>query len=261
VRFAHWDPDKKAMDTAALAGLDAMVNLAGAGVADKRWTGARKQEIIASRVDATDFLISQLRGHAPACRTFVAASATGYYGPDRGGPAFTEDDPPDNDFLAQVCVHWEAASLKAAASYRTIIFRLGIVLGRDGGAYPELAGPMKFGIMPVLGSGRQMVSWVHVDDVAGMIMAALEDEAYAGTYNAVAPQPVTHRELMKAIAGAKRGLKIPAPVPPFALRIIMGESSVEVLKSTTVSSAKVQGAGYVFRYPEVEAAVRAIVNG
>ena len=154
-----------------------------------------------------------------------------------------------------------AAVMKASENYRTVIFRFGIVLGKDGGAYPQLVGPMKFGIMPILGSGRQMVSWVHVDDVAGMIHAALEDESYRGVYNAVAPNPVMHRRLMNTIAQAKGGLKIPAPVLPFVLRIIMGEASIEVLKSCTASSEKVQEAGYVFRYPEIDAAVEAIVSG
>ena len=260
IHFARWNPDKKEIDITALRELDAVVHLAGAGVADKRWTEARKKEIISSRVDATDFLINQLQAHAPECRAFIAASATGYYGADRGTQAFREDDPPVDDFLSQVCVQWEGASMKAAAFYRTVIFRFGIVLGKDGGAYPELAGPMKFGIMPILGSGKQIVSWVHVEDVAGMIKAALEDDTFKGIYNAVAPAPVPHRVLMKAIAAAKGGIRIPAPVPPFVLRIIMGEASVEVLKSCTVSSKKVQDAGYVFRYAEIDGAVKQIIN-
>lgn len=260
IRHAHWDPDGRKIDVTALQNLDAMVHLAGAGVADKRWTPERKKEIVDSRVAATEFLISQLAAHAPRCKTFVAASATGYYGPDRSGSPFTEDDPPYTDFLAKVCVAWERASMTASDRYRTAIFRFGIVLGKDGGAYPELAGPMKFGIMPILGSGRQMVSWIHVADIAGMIRTALEDESCAGIYNAVAPGPVAHKTLMQTIAGAKGGIRIPAPVPPFVLGIIMGEASIEVLKSCTVSSKKAEALPYTFQYPTVASAVAAIVN-
>lgn len=258
VRYAHWHPGNQEIDTAALHDIDAMVHLAGAGVADKHWTTARKGEIIASRVDATDFLVAQLQTYAPACKTFIAASATGYYGPDRSGHVFTEQDPPFDDFLARVCVAWEEASMQAAAAYRTVIFRFGIVLGKDGGAYPQLAEPMRFGIMPILGSGRQMVSWIHIEDIAGMIQSALAEDAYQGIYNAVAPAPVPHHMLMKTIAKAKGGIKIPAPVPPFVLRMMMGEASVEVLKSCTVSSKRVGAAGFRFRYPEVSEAVKAI---
>ncbi len=258
IHYAQWDPEKKEIEKEALASLDAIVHLAGAGVADKRWTAQRKQEIISSRVCATEFLIEQLRAHSPECKAFVAASATGFYGPDRGGEPFTEDDPPFDDFLARVCAKWEEASLKASDYCRTAIFRFGIVLGKDGGAYPELSGPMKFGVMPVLGSGKQIVSWVHVEDIAGMIRTALEHDNYSGRYNAVAPNPVSHRALMKAIAEGKGGMKIPVRVPPFVLNLIMGEASVEVLKSCTVSCEKVQAAGYHFRYERIDDAVRSI---
>ena len=258
LQYAVWDPALQTMDAAPLKDVDAVVNLAGAGVVDKRWSDSRKREIISSRVDATHFLIEQLRAHAPNCKTFIAASATGIYGPDKGGAPFKETDPAFDDFLAQVCRDWEAATLTAKAFYRTVIFRFGIVLGKDGGAYVQFAGPMKLGVMPILGSGRQVVSWVHVSDISGMIVAAIEGDAYSGIYNAVAPAPVPHKELMKAIAKAKGGLKIPVPVPPFVLRIMLGESSIEVLKSCTVSAQKAQDAGYVFRYPTIEEAAKAL---
>lgn len=250
------------MDADALRDVEAIIHLAGAGVADKRWTAARKREIIDSRVAATHFLHEQIAVHAPACNTFIASSATGYYGPDRGGLApFREDAPPYNDFLAGVCRDWEAATFSAKSHYdTTAAFRTGIVLGRDGGAYPELSGPMKFGIMPILGNGRQVVSWIHVDDLADLYIEAALSGTYNGVYNAVAPHPVTNRILMQTIARAKGGLKIPAPVPPFVLQLIMGDASVEVLKSCTVSSEKVEQAGFEFRYLTVADAVASIVG-
>jgi uncharacterized protein (TIGR01777 family) len=260
VQYAVWHPDGGQIDKEALQRIDAMINLAGAGVADKRWTAKRKEEIRKSRVEATYFLLQALKEHAPKCTAFAAASATGYYGPDREGLSpFTEAAPPYHDFLASVCADWEAASLSAADKYRTTVLRTGIVLGKDGGAWPELTGPMRFGIMPILGSGRQVVSWIHVEDLAGIYIEAVLNEAYNGVYNAVASHPVTHRVLMQTIAKAKGGLKIPAPVPPFVLQLIMGDASVEVLKSCTVSNEKVGAQGFAFQYPTIEGAVASIV--
>ena len=257
IHFAVWQPDKGIIDREALQQVDIMINLAGAGVADKRWTEDYKKEIISSRKDATLFLLGELKKYAPACKTYISAAATGIYGPDRGDNLpFTETAPSYHDFLALVCREWEAAALSAVSHFRTVIFRFGIVLGREGGAYPKLAGPVRLGVMPILGSGKQMVSWIHVDDAAGMVLQAVEDENISGIYNAVSPQPVSHKELMNTIAGIKGGWKIPVPVPAFVLRLIMGESSIEVLKSCTASAGKITAAGYSFRYPSVAAAVQ-----
>lgn len=262
VTCAHWNPARQECDTAALSRVDAVVHLAGAGVADKRWTDSRKKEIISSRVDSTAFLLRQLEVHATHCKVFIAASATGYYGPDRPlATPFREGANPYHDFLGEVCRQWESASLEANSKYRTVIFRFGIVLGRGSGAFPKLAGPMSFGIMPILGGkGDQMVSWVHVSDVAHLILTALQDEKYRGIYNAVAPEPVSHRQLMKAIGKAKGGVHFAVPVPPFALRMILGDASIEVLKSCTASADKLMEAGYRFRYPTIKDAARELVH-
>lgn len=223
---------------------------------DKRWTKAYKQEILDSRVLTTRFLHEQLGMHASACSSFVAASAIGYYGPDRAARgAFKEEDDPFHDFLADACRQWEEASAAKADRYRTSIIRIGIVLGLEGGAYPQFAGPQRFGVMPILGSGRQVVSWIHVEDVAALFIRALTDEKWRGVYNGVAPVPVTHATIMKTIASVKGGIKIPVPVPGFALRIGLGESAVEVLKSCTVSAQHVQASGFSFRFREIRAAV------
>ena len=259
IQFANWHPEKKEIDETALAKVQAMINLAGAGVTTQRWTDAYKKEIISSRVDATHFLQDALRKHAPECTTYIATSATGFYGPDRPDSIpFKEEAPPYSDFLGEVCRLWEEASWQASAVYRTVIFRLGIVLGKDGGAYPELSGPMKFGVMPIIGGGRQMVSWIHVDDVVRMMQYALDNEKLSGIYNAVSPEPISHKALMQAIASAKGGLKIPVPVPGFGLKILMGESSIEVLKSCTASAEKISDAGFKFSFPTIQKATKAL---
>lgn len=253
--FARWNPDAGIYDADAFEPLDAVVHLAGAGVADKRWTAARKKEIVDSRVQGTQLLVEALHIHAPACKTLVSASAIGWYGPDDAARIpFMEDASPARDFLGETCRQWEAEVFRANYFLRTVALRIGIVLGRESGAYPEFAKGLRFGIMPILGSGKQVVSWVHVADVAAMFAKAVEDDAMHGAYNCVAPYPVTNRELMQAVAKAKGGLAIPMPVPAFALNLGLGELSTEVLKSCTVSAEKVQDAGFRFRFTTIEEA-------
>ena len=259
LHFAQWNPAQQQIDTAALQNIDAIIHLAGAGVVDKRWTKSRRKEILSSRVDTTNFLIAKLTAHAPLCNTFISASASGYYGPDRAGsPPFIESDPPYHDFLAHVCVQWEAAARQAKETMRCTILRLGIVLGREGGAYPQFTGPMKLGAMPILGGGRQMVSWIHVDDLATIFLHALEDDKMNGVYNAVAPHPVTHHSLMRCIAAIRGGMHIPIPVPAWMLQLIMGDASTEVLKSCTVSDEKLLGTGFEFHYPNIRSCIKAL---
>jgi len=258
VAYAMWNPATGECDATALASIDAIVHLAGAGIADKRWTDKRKREIVSSRVDGTRFLVSALKYHAHHCKALVSASAIGYYGADNGSGPFAEDSPAAADFLGQTCVKWEKETQKAAEFLRTVVFRFGIVLGKESGAFPELAKPMKFGIMPILGSGKQVVSWIHVNDLAAMLCMAIENTLVKGTYNAVAPKPISHKELMKTIAAHMPGVTIPVPVPSWALKIALGEMSVELLKSCTVSSEKIQRAGFTFQYPSIEMAIAAI---
>jgi uncharacterized protein (TIGR01777 family) len=261
IQYAQFDYKKQLCDTSAFKKLDAVVNLAGAGVADKRWTKQRKEEIITSRVDNTLFLISVLKAHAPNCKTFVAASATGFYGPDKpGSKPFTEEATPFPDFLGTTCQQWEAATQAAQLLMRTVVLRFGIVLGKESGAFVEFIKPMSLGIMPILGSGKQMVSWIEVTDLANLIQYAITNEKVSGIYNAVTPNPVTHKQLMKTIAAIKGGIKIPVPVPALFLKILLGELSIEILKSCTVSAKKTLASGFVYRFPELPGAVKHILG-
>lgn len=260
LRYAYWNPKENKIDLNALREIHTMVHLAGAGIADKRWTARRKKEIVESRVKGTDFLVSQLRAYAPACTTLIAASAIGYYGPDRSSSPFIEESPPYNDFLAKTCVQWEKASLAASDFLRTVIFRFGHVLGKDGGAFPKLAAPTSFGLVPIIGTGRQVMSWIHIDDHIRMLHAAITSERYSGVYNAVAPNPVSYTDLMKAIARAKGGLKMTAHIPTFVLKLLLGEVSDELCKSTNASAQKIIGQGFRFQYPTIDAAVAQLLS-
>ncbi len=256
VSYAHWDPSKEQIDLQSLQKLDAVIHLAGAGVADKRWTTKRKQIIEKSRTEVTRFLVNALKEHANNCKTFLAASAIGYYGPDRdNSQPFTEEDRHFDDFLGNTCYKWEQESLKAQEQFRTAIIRIGIVLGSESGAFVEFEKPTRFGVLPILGSGKQMVSWIHVKDLASIFIHTLDHEKVTGITNGVAPNPVSNKQLMRTIAQIKGGLKIPVPVPAFALKVMLGEMSVEVLKSCTVSSDKTVSLGYEFIHPTIEDAV------
>lgn len=257
LRYAHWNLHKGVCDLKALREADAIVNLAGAGIADKRWTELRKEEIKNSRTQTTAYLVNQILQYAPNCKAFIAASAIGFYGEDNGGGPFNEDAPPATDFLGETCRLWEAESLRAAENIRTAVLRFGIVLGKENGALPQLAMPLNFRLKPILGTGRQMVSWIAVSDLAEMLAFAISNNI-SGIYNAVAPQPVSHFQLMNSIAKVKGGPFIPVHTPAVLLKMMLGEMSVEVLKSCTVSSTKIQEKGFTFNHPNILNALHSI---
>ncbi len=261
ISYAHWNPENGACDLAAMKGVDVMVNLAGEGIADRRWNAKRKKEIRDSRVKSTNFLVAHLNAYAPNCKTFITASATGFYGADNHySDSFSETAPAATDFLGETCRQWEEASEKLNKNIRRVVLRFGIVLGKGSGAFPQLANPTIYGISPILGSGGQVVSWIEIHDLARLLLFSIEHPEVAGIYNAVAPGHVPHRELMRTIASMKRGTRIPVHVPSALLKILLGEMSTEVLKSCTVSADKIVAAGFVFEHPDIESAVKAIVH-
>jgi uncharacterized protein len=260
VTYCYWSPHENKCDLTCIQRVDAMIHLAGASIAEKRWTQKRKAEIVTSRVESTEFLVKKLREHAPNCKVLISASAIGYYGSDNDHKPFHEDDRPADDFLGSTCQQWEQAALQASDFVRTIILRFGIVLGKEAGALKEFSRPIKFGVKPVLGSGRQVISWIHIDDLVRAIYHCILEQDIKGIYNAVAPQPVTNRSLMKTIARERGGIAIPAPVPAFMLKLMLGEMSTEVLKSCTVSADKLHATGFQFEYPEISGAVRQLLR-
>jgi uncharacterized protein (TIGR01777 family) len=260
ISYAHWHPYQGSCDINALKEVNAVVHLAGAGLADKLWTQKRKKEIVESRVKSTNFLVTQLKAHAPDCEVLIAASAIGIYGADTLDRPFTEEDPYATDFLGDTCMQWEKETSEASSFIRTVILRFGIILGNDSGAFPKLMRPMSFGIMPILGPGTQLVSWVEVSDLTRLIDFAMQNKLLSGVYNAVAPNPVTHRQLMKTIATAKGGIKIPMRIPSAVLKTVMGELSNELLKSCTVSAQKTLATGFTYNHPDVKSAVKKLLS-
>jgi len=255
--FADWSIEKMTIDSEAVAQADHIIHLAGAGVAEQRWTTKRKQEIVESRVKSGELLVKTLREQPNKVKSVISVSGIGWYGADAGNKTFTENDPPANDFLGNTCVQWEnAISPVQELDKRLVILRTGIVLDNSGGAIKEFKKPLQFGIASILGSGKQIVSWIHIDDMVNLFVYALENAALNGVYNAVAPNPVSNKELILQLAKARNKFYMPIPVPAFVLKLVLGEMSIEVLKSATVSSKKVEKAGYVFQYPTIELAIR-----
>ena len=258
--FAKWNVQSGEIDTAAITKADHIIHLAGAGVADKRWTSERKKEIVESRTKSADIIVNALNTIPNNVQTVVSASAIGWYGPDTKESkqkGFTEEAPANSHFLGETCRLWES-SIEPVTTLgkRLVKFRIGIVLAENGGALKEFSKPLKFGMATIMGSGEQVVSWVHVEDLCRMFINAIENKNVSGIYNAVAPQPVTNKELVLSLANKLRGKAfLPIHVPRIALKLALGEMSIEVLKSATVSSEKISNTGFTFLYPTLRAAL------
>jgi uncharacterized protein len=257
--YANWNVEQQMIDKQALVSADYIIHLAGAGVADKRWTAKRKKEILDSRVNSSKLIVDSLQTVQHNVKAVVSASAIGWYGSDAVVPnptPFVETDQPHTDFLGSTCKLWEASiEPVTAAGIRLVKLRTGIVLSKDGGALKEFLKPLKFGVAAVLGNGKQMISWIHIDDLISMYIAAIENEKMSGAYNAVAPVPVSNKQLTLTLAKSRKTFFIPIHVPSFMLKIILGEMSVEVLKSATVSSSKIEDAGFLFRFSAIDKAL------
>jgi len=260
VTIAHWDPDKGDIDPEAIRAADFIVHLAGAGVADKRWSAKRKKEIVESRTRSSELLVKALKETPNKVQAVISASGIGWYGPDPSIPnprPFVESDPVDEDFLGETCRLWEASIMPVASmNKRLVILRIGPVLSNMGGALAEFRKPVKLGVAAILGSGRQVMSWIHEEDLCRLFVHAMEDSGMSGVYNAVAPQPVDNKTLTLELARRIKGKYfVQVYVPSFFLKIIVGELSIEVLKSATVSAVKIRQSGFQFLYPSVQSAL------
>jgi len=256
VRSFVWDARKHVIEPGAFKGITTVVHLAGAGVAEKRWNAERKKEILESRTKSSNLLYDELKKGHHHVTSVISASAIGYYGINDNEIVYTEDSPPGNDFLADVTRQWEESIDKIKSlGIRVAKMRIGIVLSNKGGTLKELEKPIKLLAGAPLGSGKQEVSWVHIDDVCGMFIKAIEDDSMNGPYNAVGPYPVTNKELTKEIARVlKKPLLLPN-IPGFVLRIVVGQMAEIVVTGSKVSSEKIQNAGYVLQYKTLQQAL------
>lgn len=256
VEVLPWNPPTLIPQN-VISGIDAIVNLAGEPIAAKRWTKKQKELILSSRIDTTDAVVQSIKNANPRPKVLISASAIGYYGPHED-EYVTEDFPHGNDFLAEVCKIWESEALKAQGlGVRVVLLRIGAVIGSNGGALPKMAIPFKFFLGGPIGNGRQWFSWIHLNDIIGIIKYALENESISGPLNLTAPQPVTNKEFSSAL-GKTLGRPSWLPVPGFMLKIALGEFGSVLLTGQRVLPEKVLKAAYKFKYPEINEALRAI---
>ncbi len=262
---AQWDPGHQTIDPAAIGEADFIIHLAGAGVADRRWSARWKKEIVESRTNSSALLVKALREIPNKVQTVVSASGIGWYGADPSLPnprPFVETDPADMDFLGETCRRWESAIAPVATpARRLVILRTGIVLNKGKGALAEFSKPLRAGVAAILGNGQQVLSWIHIDDLCRLYLAAIEQKDWQGIYNAVAPGPVNNKTFTLELAALVKGrFFVQVYIPSFILKIALGEMSVEVLKSTTVSADKVRNTGFQFLYPSLGPALKELTS-
>lgn len=236
----QWDIKKGHIDPKVIQTADHIIHLAGAGIADERWTDARKDEILSSRTQSTELLAQALARNPHNVKSFIASSAIGFYGGDTADRPLTETSQGGSDFLAQVVRAWERSEDRVAAlGIRTVKLRTGVVLTMEGGALPKLAQPVRLGAGAPIASGQQYLSWIHIDDLCRLYIQALTDESWQGVYNAVAPNPVTNEALTKAIANVLHRPMILPNIPGFVIRMMFGELAITVLGGNYVLNKRI----------------------
>jgi uncharacterized protein (TIGR01777 family) len=255
-RWLHWTPGALREWDVALDGADGVINLAGEPIAEKKWTPNQRRRIEKSRIDATHSLVQACAKAKQRPQFLINASAVGYYGP-HGDEMITEEIAPGNDFLSVLCRDWEEEAKKAEElGVRVVRLRIGIVLGHGGGALGKMALPFKYFVGGALGSGQQWMSWIHLEDLVGLIWQAIDDPRTAGPVNATAPNPVRNKEFCQTLAKVMHR-HCWATVPGFALRMALGDMAEMLLTGQRVIPAVAEKSGYRFRYPTLEPALQA----
>ncbi|MDQ1086398.1 TIGR01777 family oxidoreductase [Siphonobacter sp. SORGH_AS_1065] len=262
VRQYRWDVRKNMLDEQALLDSQYLIHLAGAGIAEGRWTEERKREIIDSRVQTIELITRKLKDSGHRFESFVSASGISYYGADTGAERISEQHTPGVDFLADVVIKWEAAADQLQAlGIRTVKLRTGIVLDTKGGALKSFLIPVRLNIGSPLGSGEQFISWIHTDDLCRMYIEALENASWTGAYNAVAPNPVTNEELVKKTAAVLHKPYWAPNVPAWVLKALFGEMSIAVLGGNYILNQRIRlETDFQYEYPELEPALKAILT-
>ncbi|SEJ15981.1 hypothetical protein SAMN04487995_3531 [Dyadobacter koreensis] len=262
VTVYEWDVKNNYIEAGALENTDYLIHLAGAGVADERWTEERKKEIFSSRTDSIELIARKFKELNIKPKSFVSASGSSFYGEDTGDLQHTEHSPPGKDFLSKVTIEWEkAADQIAALGVRTVKLRTGIVLSNDGGAVPKMAQPAKFGFGAPLGSGKQWLSWIHIDDLCALYIQCMENESWDGAYNAVATPPATNEYFTKLICKALDKPQWLPNVPAFALRLTFGEMANVVLGSNYVINQRIQDeTDFQYQFPDLLDALKDVLK-
>lgn len=256
-----WDVEKKTIDNEALENVDYIVHLAGANISERRWTEKRKQLILDSRVKSSNLIFEELKRKNIKLKAFISASAVGYYGAVTSNKIFNETDFAPNDFLGETCRLWEQTTKQFEnVGIRTVIIRAGIVLAKEDGALSKMMGPVKMGIGSAIGDGKQYIPWIHIDDICNIFIKAIEDDAMHGAYNAVSPDPKTNKEFTKTLAKVLNAPFWFPAIPAFALKLMFGKMSEIFLKGSRVSSDKISATGFQFRFPELEKALKNILD-
>lgn len=250
----YWDIEKKEVDHRVFEGVDVVVNLVGENIAGKRWSKQQKEKIVNSRRRSAELLYQEIERSSHRPSQYIGASAVGYYGVDAQEEVLTEDQAVGSDFLAEVCASWEQAHARfERLGLNVTIFRLGVVFGRNGGAYPLMTQTLRWGFVNALGGGEQIVPWVHIDDVASALGYAVAKQI-GGVYNLVAPDFVTQSQFMNQLT-VIRGIRLPN-VPAFLVKILLGEMANMLLTGNKISPNKLLEAGFGFQYPSLETALK-----
>lgn len=248
-----WNVSEQYINDSAFEGLKHIIHLAGAGIADKRWSEKRKKEIIASRVASTNLLYNTVKRLKTPLNSFISASATGYYGAVTSETIFEEKDKPAKDFLGKVCSLWEDSIFQFnEIKIRTVALRTGIVLSKDGGALKKMKTP----IITSLGNGKQYMPWIHIDDLCELYIKAIEDEQFKGAFNAVSPEHISNLSFSKKISKIFNYPFLALGAPSFILQIVFGEMSTIILNGSRISANKIKQAGFKFKFENLEKALK-----
>ena len=248
-----WNVTEQYINDSAFEGLNHIIHLAGAGIADKRWSEKRKKEIIASRVASTNLLYNSVKRLKTPLNSFISASATGYYGAVTSETIFEEKDKPAKDFLGKVCSLWEDSIFQFnEIKIRTVALRTGIVLSKDGGALKKMKTP----IITSLGNGKQYMPWIHIDDLCELYIKAIEDEQFKGAFNAVSSEHISNLSFSKKISKIFNHPFLAIGAPNFILQIVFGEMSTIILNGSRISANKIKQAGFKFKFENLEKALK-----
>jgi len=261
IKTYRWDWRKKEIDENSLNGVTDIIHLAGAGIADKPWTMARKHTIIQSRVYSAKLLLQKAKEKQIQLNSYISASGIGYYGAITTNHIYTETDHPHNDFVAKCCIYWEKSADKfSETAQRVVKFRTGVVLDKEKGALPKMSKYVNRGLGSAIGTGKQQMPWIHIEDIANLYIEALFNPNYQGVYNAVSPQCITNKKMIDTIAKVNNKKIIVPKVPTFVLKGIYGELADIILNGSCVSAQKVKKEGFTFKYSEIESALKQIYS-